>query len=80
MKTFKSVTPTTTNYVMNVDGLCYVVRKNTKGYWMCLAYKTELISTDVYQCKIYDGFESKKAAIHQLLVRINEVPKGFYHV
>jgi hypothetical protein len=80
MKTFKAATPTTTNYVMNIDGLYYAVRKNSKGYWTCLSYKTELISTDKYHCRIYDGFDTKKAAINQLMVRINEVPKGFYHV
>ena len=80
MNVFKIVAPKTTNYVMNIDGLYYAVRKNSKGYWTCLSYKEELISTDKYHCRIYDGFKTKKAAIQQLIVRISEVPKGFYHV
>ena len=79
MATFKVRTGTTTNYCICIDGLFFAVRRNNKGYWMSVSYKSNLLPTDNYETTILDGFKTKKEAMASLLKRVNESPKSFFH-
>jgi hypothetical protein len=78
-KTFKAKTPSNTNYVIIIDGLFFAVRKNNKGYWKSVSYKSNMVCTDNYECTVLDGFTTKKEAINFLLERVKECPKYFFH-
>ena len=80
IRTFKIATPTTTNYAVKIGGLFFAVRKNSRGYWMAVSYKANLLSTDNYEVKILDGYETKKDALKALVKRVSESPKSFYHI
>jgi hypothetical protein len=80
MKTFKVNTPTTTNYVLSIDGLFFAVRKNNKGFWKSVSYKANLLPTDNYDLTVLDGYGTKKEAITALINRVKEAPKSFFHI
>lgn len=80
MKTFKIQTPTQTNYCLSIDGLFFAIRRNNKGFWKSVSYKNNMLSTDDYNLTVLDGYGTKKEAIVALVKRINEAPKGFFHV
>jgi hypothetical protein len=80
MKTFKVNTPTTTNYTLCIDALFFAVRKNNKGFWKAVSYKSNLLPTDNYELTVLDGFRTKKEAITALIKRVKESPKSFFHI
>lgn len=79
MTTVKVPTATTINYAINIDGLFFAVRKNNKGFWKSVSYKTNLLPTDNYICTVLDGYSTKKEAIRALINRVKEAPKSFFH-
>lgn len=78
MKTFKVVTPTTTNYCICTQGFFWAVRKE-HNFWRCVAIKNNSqLCTDNYVV-VETGFLTKNEALKYLLKRIEEIPKNFYH-
>lgn len=80
MNTFKVKTQTAINYVIIIDGLSFAVRKNNKGFWKSVSYKSNLLPTDKYEMTVLDGYRTKKEAIVALINRVKDAPKSFFHI
>ena len=87
MKTFKVETPTTTNYVLKIDGFFFAIRKRYSEYsdsfgWEGVSYKEESLNTDDFNMRVtHCVYKTKKEALENLIRRIGELDdKGFYHV
>jgi hypothetical protein len=83
METTKIKTDTTINYAINISGNYFAIRSYTNGSnkirWEVCSFKSNMICTDKYICRVGLGFETKKEAVEFLEQREKEFPKGFYH-
>jgi hypothetical protein len=78
-------TPTSTNYCYNIKGYFFAVRKkkitlyNNKGYWMIVAYRSNMLCTDNYICIVEEGFNTKKDAKQYLYNIMKTTISNFFH-